>query len=598
MKFNIKINFFTQKQACLFLLTCFLAFFLKTSFADAWWNEDWQFRRKIVINAGISGVDLKENINEFPVLVRLHSGNVDFLNLKEEGEDIRFVSGDDTAALKFHIEKFDSVDELAICWVKAPSLHLGRADTNFIWMYYGNSEAVKGDDPAGTYDGSYLAVYHFNQTEGFPADATGYANNPSDFSGGLGLPGIIGDGLSLSGAGDRIVIPQSGSLNFAGGFTFSGWIKISVPQENAFIFHGPGDLAAGIKGARFFVNTNKNSAEPAVLESSTDIPFDAWHFLTVTAAPGKELKAYLNGTEILSTNISEEIFQSPGNIIIGSSGEGSGFFLGELDEIVLLNRPETPSAITAALENQGPNNLLTSIGGEEFNESGGIALILIGTILKNLTIDGMVIIGILLVILFICLIVFFSKAYTCYVTARDNAAFLEFFQTGSGHNSDYNISDSLSDRFFNSSIFRIYSHGCGVLKKSLETSETSDPELETEKFKTSLEKALMKENQNLNAWMVLLTMAITGGPFLGLLGTVWGVMNTFAAMAEAGEANIMAIAPGVASALSTTVFGLITAIPALFGYNYLVTKIRSITVDMNIFVDEFGLRRVKHEKKV
>jgi len=596
LKLNIKINFFTQKQACLFLLTCFLAFFFKTSFADAWWNEDWQFRRKIVLNAGISGVDLKENINEFPVLIRLHSGNVAFSNLKESGEDIRFVSGDDTAALKFHIEKFDSVDELAICWVKAPSLYLGRADTNFIWMYYGNSEAIKGDDPAGTYDGSYLAVYHFNQTEGFPADATGYANNPSDFSGGLGLPGIIGDGLSLSGSGDKIVIPQSGSLNFAGGFTFSGWIKISVPQENAFIFYGPGDLAAGIKGTKIFVNINKNSSEPAPLESSTDLAFDTWHLVTVTAAPGKELKAYLDGTEILNTSIPDEIFQSKGNIIIGSSGQESGFFLGELDEIIILNRPETPSAITAALENQGHNNLLTSIGGEEVLEMSGVALLMIRTILKNLTIDGMLIIGILLVILFVCLIVFFSKTYTCYVTARDNAAFLKFFKTGSIHNPDYNISDSLSDKFLNSSIFRIYSHGCDVLKKAVENPETSDPALETERFKTSLEKVLIRENQNLNAWMVLLTMAITGGPFLGLLGTVWGVMNTFAAMAEAGEANIMAIAPGVASALSTTVFGLITAIPALFGYNYLVTRIRSITAEMNIFVDEFGLRRVKHEK--
>jgi biopolymer transport protein ExbB len=90
--------------------------------------------------------------------------------------------------------------------------------------------------------------------------------------------------------------------------------------------------------------------------------------------------------------------------------------------------------------------------------------------------------------------------------------------------------------------------------------------------------------------MVLLTMAITGGPFLGLLGTVWGVMNTFAAMAEAGEANLTAIAPGVASALATTVFGLIVAIPALFGYNYLSGKIKNITADLGIFVDDITVK--------
>jgi biopolymer transport protein ExbB len=67
-------------------------------------------------------------------------------------------------------------------------------------------------------------------------------------------------------------------------------------------------------------------------------------------------------------------------------------------------------------------------------------------------------------------------------------------------------------------------------------------------------------------------------------------MNTFAAMAEAGEANIMAIAPGVASALSTTVFGLIVAIPALFGYNFLTGRIRNLTAELNVFADEFALK--------
>ena len=109
-------------------------------------------------------------------------------------------------------------------------------------------------------------------------------------------------------------------------------------------------------------------------------------------------------------------------------------------------------------------------------------------------------------------------------------------------------------------------------------------------FRTELEKMYINETKRLNGNLTVLTMAISGGPFLGLLGTVWGVMNTFAAMAEAGEANIMAIAPGVASALSTTVVGLIVAIPALFGYNFLTTRIKEITADITIFIDEFALK--------
>ena len=87
--------------------------------------------------------------------------------------------------------------------------------------------------------------------------------------------------------------------------------------------------------------------------------------------------------------------------------------------------------------------------------------------------------------------------------------------------------------------------------------------------------------------MVLLTIAISGGPFLGLLGTVVGVMITFAAIAESGDVNVNAIAPGIAAALVATVAGLGVAIPALFGYNYLISRIKDLSVDMQVFVDEF-----------
>jgi len=86
---------------------------------------------------------------------------------------------------------------------------------------------------------------------------------------------------------------------------------------------------------------------------------------------------------------------------------------------------------------------------------------------------------------------------------------------------------------------------------------------------------------------VLLTIAIAGGPFLGLLGTVVGVMITFAAIAAAGDVNVNAIAPGIAAALVATVAGLAVAIPALFGYNYLSSRISELNSDMQVFVDEF-----------
>lgn len=106
-------------------------------------------------------------------------------------------------------------------------------------------------------------------------------------------------------------------------------------------------------------------------------------------------------------------------------------------------------------------------------------------------------------------------------------------------------------------------------------------------IRATMDGVLTRENQKLNGQMVLLTIAISGGPFLGLLGTVVGVMITFAAIAASGDVNVNAIAPGIAAALVATVAGLAVAIPALFGYNYLGTRIKEISADMHVFVDEF-----------
>jgi biopolymer transport protein ExbB len=109
-------------------------------------------------------------------------------------------------------------------------------------------------------------------------------------------------------------------------------------------------------------------------------------------------------------------------------------------------------------------------------------------------------------------------------------------------------------------------------------------------IRATMDATLVRLTQKLQANMVLLTIAIAGGPFLGLLGTVVGVMITFAAIAASGDVNVNSIAPGIAAALVATVAGLGVAIPSLFGYNWLNTKIRETNANMRVFVDEFVAR--------
>lgn len=98
----------------------------------------------------------------------------------------------------------------------------------------------------------------------------------------------------------------------------------------------------------------------------------------------------------------------------------------------------------------------------------------------------------------------------------------------------------------------------------------------------------------LESKMGLLSTAVSASPLLGLLGTVWGVLDSFTQMALQGSANLSAVAPGIASALLTTVVGLLVAIPSSIGYNILASKIRELTVQMDNFGDEFVAELQRH----
>jgi biopolymer transport protein ExbB len=301
---------------------------------------------------------------------------------------------------------------------------------------------------------------------------------------------------------------------------------------------------------------------------------------------------YLDGIEMTWVELPGGLPALTGDMAVGGTPEGEHSFIGELDEIQLANTARSGDWVRAAYRSQGPEALLCAYGVEEIGEGGGLLpTFYLATVVKNVTLDGWVIIGLLILFAGVSWLVFFSKAFILMLVQKDNRAFLPSF----AEMKDLTALDQRHQKFMNSSLFRIYRAGCRQLRAFVSDPGSASPlgELSPKAMnalRTALEKAFVEETQKLNAWLVILTMAITGGPFLGLLGTVWGVMNTFAAMAEAGEANIMAIAPGVASALATTVFGLIVAIPALFAYNYLTSRIKSITADMGVFVDEFAVR--------
>jgi biopolymer transport protein ExbB len=252
-------------------------------------------------------------------------------------------------------------------------------------------------------------------------------------------------------------------------------------------------------------------------------------------------------------------------------------------------------------------------GADGQKEGGGQGSYFV-TIAKNLTVDGWVVIGICLGMLAIALVVMAMKAVFLSRVERANARFLRDFRRLSGDTTALDepdapdTSDSLDedfamgalagahDKYGSSTLYSLYHHGVRELNRRVagqsagaQRAQILSPQ-SIEAMRAAMDASLTRLQQTLSARMVLLTIAISGGPFLGLLGTVIGVMITFAAIALSGDVNVNAIAPGTAAALAATVAGLAVAIPSLFGYNWLNTRIKAIGANNRVFLDEFITR--------
>ena len=152
-----------------------------------------------------------------------------------------------------------------------------------------------------------------------------------------------------------------------------------------------------------------------------------------------------------------------------------------------------------------------------------------------------------------------------------------------------NIFDRRLD-VFGCPFFAIYQEGCVELDARLKAkggARQAHLNLKgMEHVKRTLESAVARESINLESGLIFLASAVSGAPFLGLLGTVWGVMDTFAMVGQQQNAALEVMAPGVSAALITTVAGLMVAIPSMFGYNALVHRLRVQTVELDNFAQE------------
>ena len=646
------------------LLVLIAAVLAPISSAQAWWNNDWSMRKQINIDTSSTGANITDQIGNVPLLVRLHAGNFRFGSAKPDGTDLRFVAGDDKTPLKYHIEKYDSLLGEALVWVSVPNVQPGAKAS--VWLYYGNQKIGSGADAKGTYDADTLLVYHFSE-RGVPAlDSSVWGNN-SQTAGQAADGSLIGTGLRLDGR-VPLTLPMSPSLTVTAdsAMTWSAWIKPASLQRNAAIYSrrdGANALVIGLDDGVPFVEITTNGVAQRTAGSAPVAP-GGWHQITMAATPGL-ITLYLDGVSYAVLNAAlpplNSVATLGGDVAVAAAAPAAASatpeagatapaadsstspaatppaapaadaaapvaapaavapaapvaapaaaafvgFVGDMDELSIAKAARSAGFVRFQSTAQGtdPSKLVSFNVDEETSSwlSGYF-----GVLLKAVTFDGWVVIGILLIIGLASWIVMVEKHGFLNRQKSANGTFLPAFRrltddltalieepvaTAAPAKKPATPEEKAKAGLRYSSLNRIYQIGAEEIRRRFPDGADGRTHILSAEaiaaIRSALDAGLVREIQALNRLMVILTISISGGPFLGLLGTVIGVMITFAAIAMSGDVNINAIAPGIAGALMATVAGLGVAIPALFGYNWLTLRIRDLTSDMQVFVDEF-----------
>ncbi|MGB8922260.1 MAG: DUF2341 domain-containing protein [Pseudomonas sp.] len=572
-----------MQRLILSLLIC-LGFVLPAT-AQAWWQDDWHYRKQIAVDTTPQGAGINQALGRTALLVRLHTGNFTFDGVKEDGSDLRFVAADDKTVLNHQIESFDALMGMALIWVDVPNVEGGQRQD--IWMYYGNQKAPATGNGQLTFDPNYTALYHFDGATGTPAkDTTAYGNTAQSATG-AAIDGVVGRALQFS--GQPLLLPASPSLQHSAGsaFTFSAWLRLDQANGEQLILarrEGANSLLLGVNQGVPFVEIDGQRAV-----ATQALNPGQWQHVALTAE-GSKVSLYINGREGATLAQAMPAFNSV--LAIGADLHEGPFqpFVGAIDELRLSKVARPAPLLLADATSQGAESKLVAYGVDE--EQSGFGFGSLGFLLNAVPVDAWVIIAVLVLMMFQSWIIMLRKNHTLSRVSKANEDFREQFAKVGTRLEMFADDAQLAQRLQHSPLWRLYSVAVKEIRTRREQgADTSSVSAATiEAIRCSMDGVRTRENQALSSKLSTLSNAIAGGPYIGLLGTVLGIMVVFLGTAMAGDVNINAIAPGMAAALLATAMGLFVAIPALFGYNRLITRNKEVSADMRVFVDEFITR--------
>ena len=181
------------------------------------------------------------------------------------------------------------------------------------------------------------------------------------------------------------------------------------------------------------------------------------------------------------------------------------------------------------------------------------------------------------------------KFFQIHKANSDSERFMDFFWKSKR----FDAIASQVDRFTGSPLTVLFNEGYGELGKFMQGGGAADTSILStdlggiENVSRALRRATNSEITRLEKYTTFLATTGSTSPFIGLFGTVWGIMTAFQGIGKTGSASLAVVAPGIAEALIATAIGLVAAIPAVMAYNHFQHKIRVLIKDMDSFSTEF-----------
>jgi biopolymer transport protein TolQ len=205
---------------------------------------------------------------------------------------------------------------------------------------------------------------------------------------------------------------------------------------------------------------------------------------------------------------------------------------------------------------------------------------------------GLIVKIVLLILVFFSVVswaIIMFKLVQIHRANSESGRFMDFFWKSKR----FDAIASQVDRFASSPLTVLFNEGYGELKKVVDSEgKTEGSALSTdlggvENVSRALRRATNSEITRLEKYTTFLATTGSTSPFIGLFGTVWGIMTAFEGIGRTGSASLAVVAPGIAEALIATAIGLVAAIPAVMAYNHFQHKIRVLIKEMDNFSTEF-----------